>query len=308
MAKWDKPALGPGPGGGGLGGGPQPIPIQTGTVPTNALYGSDPEASGVTGDSNSGPGVLGRSLVDIVVPGSGASDGVLGESNGTGVHGITRNNGIGVYGESREFDGTGVSGSSAGGDGVHGVSTSNQHAAVSAVNDTPGFTSFGVYARGSPAAYFDGNVTITGNLNIGSQGDIILSDCAEHFDAAGAEAGPGTVMIINRDGDLQPCSHAYDKKVAGVVSGAGNFKPGIILGRQKSQGNALLISLVGKVYCNVDAQYSPIEVGDLLTTSPTPGHAMKAADPWKAFGCVIGKALRPVDKGQRLIPILISLQ
>ena len=115
-------------------------------------------------------------------------------------------------------------------------------------------------------------------------------------------------LSINRDGDLQPCSHAYDKKVAGVVSGAGNFKPGIILGRQKSQGNALLISLVGKVYCNVDAQYSPIEVGDLLTTSPTPGHAMKAADPWKAFGCVIGKALRPVDKGQRLIPILISLQ
>ena len=65
---------------------------------------------------------------------------------------------------------------------------------------------------------------------------------------------------------------------------------------------------MGKVYCKVDAQYASVEVGDLLTTSPTPGHAMKAADPLRAFGSVIGKALRPLDAGQGLIPILISLQ
>jgi hypothetical protein len=49
-------------------------------------------------------------------------------------------------------------------------------------------------------------------------------------------------------------------------------------------------------------------MGDLLTTSPTPGHAMKADDPLKAFGAVIGKALRPLDEGEGLIPILIALQ
>ena len=65
---------------------------------------------------------------------------------------------------------------------------------------------------------------------------------------------------------------------------------------------------MGKVYCKVDAQYAPIEVGDLLTTSPTPGHAMKAADPLKGFGSVIGKALRPLNGGQGMIPILIALQ
>ena len=65
---------------------------------------------------------------------------------------------------------------------------------------------------------------------------------------------------------------------------------------------------MGKVYCKVDAQYAPIEVGDLLTTSPTLGHAMKAEDPWKAFGAVLGKALRPLAAGQGLIPILIALQ
>jgi hypothetical protein len=68
------------------------------------------------------------------------------------------------------------------------------------------------------------------------------------------------------------------------------------------------IALMGKVYCKVDASYGAIEVGDLLTTSSTPGHAMKANDPMKAFGSVIGKALRPLDSGEGLIPILIALQ
>ena len=37
-------------------------------------------------------------------------------------------------------------------------------------------------------------------------------------------------------------------------------------------------------------------------------YAMKADDPRKAFGAVIGKALRPLGEGQGLIPILIALQ
>ena len=35
---------------------------------------------------------------------------------------------------------------------------------------------------------------------------------------------------------------------------------------------------------------------------------MKAAEPLRAFGAVIGKALRPLNAGQALIPILIALQ
>jgi hypothetical protein len=66
--------------------------------------------------------------------------------------------------------------------------------------------------------------------------------------------------------------------------------------------------LLGKVFCKVDAGHGAIEIGDLLTTSPTPGHAMKAENPLKAFGTVIGKALRPLAEGQGLIPILIALQ
>jgi hypothetical protein len=62
---------------------------------------------------------------------------------------------------------------------------------------------------------------------------------------------------------------ASDKKVAGVVSGAGSYGPGIILDKQNSQDCRGLVALVGKVYRTVDAQYSPGDVGDLLTTPPS---------------------------------------
>ena len=42
-----------------------------------------------------------------------------------------------------------------------------------------------------------------------------------------------------------------------------------------------------KVYCEIDGTHSPIEMGDLLTTSTQKGYAMKAEDPFKAFGAVI---------------------
>lgn len=145
----------------------------------------------------------------------------------------------------------------------------------------------------------------------GSNGDIVLrnADCAEEFDIdAAAEVIPGTVMVLNREGKLQPSGEAYDKRVAGVISGAGDYKPGIVLDRQEAGRKRLPLALVGKVFCQVDAQFSPIEVGDLLTTSPTSGHAMRAGDPLKAFGAVIGKALRPLTSGRGLIPILIALQ
>ena len=115
-------------------------------------------------------------------------------------------------------------------------------------------------------------------------------------------------MVLDQHGALEPSQQAYDKKVAGVISGAGDYRPGLILGKRESSEARTLVALVGKVYCKVDAQFAPIEVGDLLTTSPTLGYAMKATDPLKAFGSVIGKALRSLEVGQGLIPVLVALQ
>jgi hypothetical protein len=114
-------------------------------------------------------------------------------------------------------------------------------------------------------------------------------------------------MVIATDGGLAPSTRSYDKRVAGVVSGAGGLRPGIILSGQRRDAG-VTVALVGKVFCKVDATVTPIEIGDLLTTAGTPGHAMKAGDPLRAFGSVIGKALLPLKDGQGLIPILVALQ
>lgn len=62
------------------------------------------------------------------------------------------------------------------------------------------------------------------------------------------------------------------------------------------------------VACKVDADIAPIKPGDLLTTSPTKGHAQKVMDSNKAVGAVLGKALRSLKKGKSLIPVLVALQ
>ncbi len=145
----------------------------------------------------------------------------------------------------------------------------------------------------------------------GQAGDILLhnADCAEEFDVAEAdETEPGTVMVLDGGDRLRPCCTAYDRKVAGIVSGAGSFRPGIVLDRKPTRAHGVAVALMGKVFCKVDATYAAIDVGDLLTSSPTPGYAMKAADPARAFGAVIGKALQPLVNATGLILVLVALQ
>jgi hypothetical protein len=225
--------------------------------------------AGLCGESDGGFGVYGASI---------ANNGIHGEStNADGVVGIAHANGKG-----------GVVGLAPNGIGVSGISD----------NDT------GVYGKGSVwAGYFDGK--------LGVKEDIILTngDCAEDFEVTGADTvGPGTVVVMDQEEVMQASHKAYDKRVAGVIAGAGGCKPGLILGRQQSDPARMPIALMGRVFCKVDAECAPVAVGDLLTTSATPGHAMKAADPVRAFGSVIGKALRALKAGRGLIPILVALQ
>jgi hypothetical protein len=240
------------------------------------------------------PGAPNHGLVEImrITPSGmkitqGAGDAVVGNSgSGRGLVGVS-NSQAGVVGDSQSFD------------GVFGVSRTPTHAGVSGHNLNPD----GSVNPNGLAGFFDGNVVVTG--------DVILqnADCAEDFDVAALEGvEPGSVMIIGDDSALRQSEQAYDKRVAGVVSGGGAYKPGIVLDRHEPADNRKSIALLGKFYCKVDASREPIEVGDLLTTSPTPGRAMKATDPVRAFGAVIGKALRSLRDGHGLIPILVALQ
>jgi hypothetical protein len=138
------------------------------------------------------------------------------------------------------------------------------------------------------------------------------SDLAEPFEISKAEAiQPGMVVAIDpeRPGQLRIADEAYDRTVAGIVSGANGINPGLTM---KQQGTvvdgSLPVSLTGRVYCWADASYSPIEPGDLLTTSDTPGHAMKVTNHAKAQGAIIGKAMTSLPKGRGLVLVLVTLQ
>jgi len=226
------------------------------------------------------------------VQAEGGANGVIATGKGwCGVVGISESTsgGFGVYGENTA-GGTGVVGVSKMWMGVYGESQSTTGGA-------------GVCGKGKLAGLFQGDVIVTGDIQLTN------ADCAEHFNIGNdLLVEPGTVMVVGGEGALFPSQQAYDKRVAGVVSGAGDYKPGVVLDKQQSESNRQPIALLGKVYCKVDAQFGAIEVGDLLTTAPTPGHAMKAKNPFEALGAVIGKALRPLAEGQGLIPILIALQ
>jgi hypothetical protein len=214
--------------------------------------------------------------------------------------------GIGVLGTTSDPNGTGVWGvNTAGGN----AAAFNGNVAVGGNVQVTGAMNIEGNVAVTGTLTHTGNATVTGTLTVGVDIFLPAADCAEEFEIGSvAEAEPGTVMVLDDAGLLQLSFQPYDKKVAGVISGAGLYRPGIILDRGKPSPTRLPLALVGKVFCKVDAQYGPIEVGDMLTTSPTRGHAMNARDRSLAFGAVIGKALKRLSKGCGLVPILVALQ
>lgn len=209
--------------------------------------------------------------------------------------------------------GSGVDTTSTTAEAVHAETQSPATAAVAAFNRNPNGTGAAIYGEkagsNGHAGYFVGQVHVTGNIT--TDGDVILNnaDCAEDFDLASqTSVEPGTVVVLNDVGEVMQSHQPYDKRVAGVISGAGSYRPAILLDKQTTSASRVPVALLGKVYCRVDASNGPIAAGDLLTTSSTPGHAMRLSDPVRGFGASLGKALRSHNQGSGLIPILVALQ
>ncbi|MGE0479479.1 MAG: hypothetical protein AB7Q17_03300 [Phycisphaerae bacterium] len=136
------------------------------------------------------------------------------------------------------------------------------------------------------------------------------ADLAERIPSAD-KLEPGLLAVIDESGSgkLRLATEPYDRKVAGIVSGANDFPAGAILGNQPGSEADPAIALAGRVYCWADASYGPIGAGDLLTTSATPGHAMRVADDaGPARGCIIGKAITKLESGRGLILVLVQPQ
>ncbi len=173
------------------------------------------------------------------------------------------------------------------------------------------YNSIGQRTINLDADYGDSNVgrVITDVLQITGG-----SDLSEQFDVAAADRTPepGLVVVIDPDhpGGLQLATQAYDRKVAGVISGANGVRPGMLMGQHDTAADGQYpVALTGRVWCWCDATYGAIAPGDLLTTSATPGHAMRVGnDDAAPRGCVIGKAMTALENGMGLVLVLVQPQ
>ncbi|MBI3950447.1 MAG: hypothetical protein HY314_08345 [Acidobacteria bacterium] len=160
----------------------------------------------------------------------------------------------------------------------------------------------------NPQAKLDvAGMTRTGVLQITGGGDL-----AEPFEITGAESiQPGMLVAIdpNHPGHLRIADKAYDRTVAGVISGANGINPGLTMKQTGTVADGEHpVALTGRVYCWADASFEAIEPGDLLTTSDTPGHAMKVSDHAMAHGAIIGKAMTGLKEGKGLVLVLVMPQ
>lgn len=304
---------------------------------TYAVYGLNDSttdlAAGIYGFAN---GATGKSygVYGKTISTTNGATGVYGEAGGAtgltyGVYGRTVSNTDGTTAVYGEASGTGKS------YGVYGSSANY----------------VGVYGSGpSYAGFFSGRLYASGNVGIGitptaklhvngnikavltnfavkplthvlydAPSDIIGYDVAELFET-NKEVIPGDVLTIDSNGKLKKCDKPNDTSVAGIVSSA----PAILFEGSELQiapepfvfekGTKPPLSLSGRVLCNVSAENGSIVPGDLLTTSATPGHAMKTKQigetngyPIYPQGCIVGKALEPLKEGKGKILVLVCL-
>jgi len=168
--------------------------------------------------------------------------------------------------------------------------------------NTNGNVHIGTGATGS-TLHVAGDINVSGNINAKYQ------DVAEWVPST-QKLAAGTVVILDvaHNNHVATTTKAYDTRVAGVISA----QPGIALG-EAGEGKAL-VATTGRVRVRVDATRAPINIGDLLVTSETPGVAMRSEPlelggvPIHRPGTIIGKALEPLAKGTGEILVLLSLQ
>ncbi len=141
------------------------------------------------------------------------------------------------------------------------------------------------------------------------------ADFAEYFDVATTatvKPEPGMLVSIDEEnaGKLIISNTAYDKKVAGVISGANGIKPGMLMGHKGTIANGEFpVAITGRVYVQAETLSNAILPGDLLTTSAIAGHAMKAANTKKSAGAIIGKAMSKLEKGSKgMVLVLLGIQ
>ena len=113
------------------------------------------------------------------------------------------------------------------------------------------------------------------------------ADLAERY-TADQDYEAGTVVVFsNKDSDyeLTESTRSHDRAVAGVIS----TNPAYLM---NSTTEGVALALQGRVPCKV---LGPIQRGELVVTSNTPGTAQRLDDSSYLPGVVIGKALGTIE-------------
>lgn len=149
-----------------------------------------------------------------------------------------------------------------------------------------------------------------GRLSVGVLEITGGADLAEPFPMSQRNVPAGAVVSIDpqHPGKLKMSANAYDKKVAGIVSGANGIQPGISMIDEQQLEPGENVALSGRVHVKANTSAGPISPGDLLTTSDVPGEAMRAADHHRALGSILGKAMTSLDETTGTVLVLVTLQ
>jgi hypothetical protein len=209
---------------------------------------------------------------------------VLGGANNSGVNQST------VY--RAQIDGSGNVGTFSTASQAQLPQAMNFHTTVTAtVNGVTYVYVLGGYSGGSAqATVYKAQISLAyGTLFIGAV-NTTSADVAENYPVSDPAIGPGDIVSLTSSDSamLTKSAGPYDQHLFGVIS----TDPGIILGSNDSLSqnpNQRPVALKGRVPVNVSAENGPINIGDPLTSSNTPGVGMKATKP----GQIIGTALEP---------------
>lgn len=112
------------------------------------------------------------------------------------------------------------------------------------------------------------------------------SDLAEIYSTTDTTIEAGDVVSLDSSlkAGVKKSDKAYDKNVFGIIS----TSPSLVMGTLDDPGTSpVLVAFSGRVPVKVTTENGPIRFGDLLTSSSTPGVAMRAT---KA-GQIIGQAM-----------------
>lgn len=264
--------------------------------------------------------VNGRVKIENTVPGDALfvntpGDGIYVDASGYafdclggtfGVRGRS-NNGVGVHAETNGSTTSNpallVENSNSAGVGI--VSTTNSSATNTVITNTGS----GDLIKGFAGPNLVFKVTHDGTTHTNVLQINGGSDLAERFDVA-ENAEAGTVVAIDPDnpGKLRVAVGAYNRRVAGVISGARGLDTGMVLADLPGAENSQPVALSGRVWVKCDASQQGIEPGDLLTTAERPGHAMAVTDHDRAHGAVIGKAMSRLAQGETgMVLVLVNL-